>query len=465
MAIASVNPATGDQLAVFEPLSASDLERKLDLAATTFQTYRHQPLTERAAGLLRAATLLDQQRDDLAKLMVLEMGKPLKAALAEVNKCAWVCRFYAEQAGAFLADDVGPLEALADGSVAQTYVRYEPLGPILAVMPWNFPFWQVFRFAAPALIAGNVGLLKHASNVPQCALAIESIFQQAGFPPGAFQTLLIGSEKVEAVITDDRVKAATLTGSEAAGSSLAALAGRYLKKTVMELGGSDPFIVLESANISAAIATAVKARLQNNGQSCIAAKRFIVVNSIADTFEQGLLAQFQVLKVGDPMDPQTDLGPLATPSMVRELQAQVEACVAQGAHLLLGGQPLSQLGGNYYPPTILTQIPPGTLADTEEFFGPVALVFRVSDLEAAIALANQTPYGLGASAWTQDPTEQATLIRDLEAGAVFINGMTKSDPRLPFGGIKRSGYGRELGRAGLLEFLNVKTVWVHPKSY
>ncbi len=460
MGIATINPATGEQLASFAPLSAATLEDKIALASATFQTYRLTSLPQRAQWLQQAAHLLEDQREALAKLMTLEMGKPLAAAQGEIRKCAWVCRFYAEHAATFLAYEVGPLEALPDGSIAQTSVRYDPLGPILAVMPWNFPFWQVFRFAAPALMAGNVGLLKHASNVPQCALAIESILNEAGFPEGSFQTLLIGSQTVAQVIADDRVKAATLTGSELAGSSLAAAAGQYLKKTVLELGGSDPFIVLDSADVSRAIDTAVTARMQNNGQSCIAAKRFILTPGIADEFEQGLLARFQTLKVGDPMDPQTDLGPLATAGILTDLQAQVESCMSQGAELLLGGYPLLDRSGHYYPPTILSQIPRGTLAEIEEFFGPVALMFRVPDLPAAIELANRIPYGLGASAWTEDPEEQLKLVREIEAGAVFINGMTKSDPRLPFGGIKRSGYGRELGRIGMLEFMNAKTVWI-----
>jgi len=454
MGIATVNPATGQTLQTFEPLTETQLEQKLALAEAAFSPYRQTPFPQRAAWLNRAAEILEQQRQALAKTMTVEMGKPLKAAIAEVEKCAWVCRYYAEQGPLFLTDQPAQTDA------SQSFVRYQPLGPILAVMPWNFPFWQVFRFAAPALMAGNVGVLKHASNVPQCALAIEEIFQEAGFPPGVFQTLLIGAEKVTDLVADPRIKAATLTGSEAAGANLAVAAGRQIKKTVLELGGSDPFVVLASADLEAALSTAVTARMLNNGQSCIAAKRLIVAEAIADDFEQGLVARFQALQIGDPMDDKTDVGPLATPAILRELDRQVQTCVQQGARVLTGGQPLSDRPGNFYPPTILTDLPAGGLADTEEFFGPVALLFRVPDLEAAIELANRTPFGLGASAWTQDREEQELLIAELEAGAVFINGLVKSDPRLPFGGIKRSGYGRELGKEGIHEFVNIKTVWV-----
>lgn len=454
MGIATVNPATGQTLQTFEPLTEAELEQKLALAQEAFSHYRQVPFSQRATWLNQAAEVLERQQQALAKTMTLEMGKPLKAAIAEVEKCAWVCRYYAEQGPLFLIDQPAQTDA------SQSFVRYQPLGPILAVMPWNFPFWQVFRFAAPALMAGNVGVLKHASNVPQCALAIEKIFREAGFPPGVFQTLLIGSERVADLVADPRIKAATLTGSEAAGASLATAAGRHIKKTVLELGGSDPFVVLESADLNAALATAVTARMLNNGQSCIAAKRLIVAEAVADAFEEGLVDRFQALQVGDPMDDKTDIGPLATPTILQELDRQVQACVQQGARVLTGGQPFSDRPGNFYPPTILTDLSPGGLTDTEEFFGPVALLFRVPDLEAAINLANRTPFGLGASAWTQDPAERDRLIAELEAGAVFINGLVKSDPRLPFGGIKRSGYGRELGKEGIHEFVNIKTVWV-----
>ena len=462
MAIATVNPATGETIKTFEPLTDPEIESKLELAHQTFIQYRRIPLTQRSQWLDRAAEILEGDRERFGKIMTLEMGKTLKSAIAEVEKCAWVCRYYAEHAAEFLAD----VPAQTDAS--KSFVRYQPLGPVLAVMPWNFPFWQVFRFAAPALMAGNVGLLKHASNVPQSALALEEIFNRAGFPEGAFQTLLIGANQVAAIIADDRVKAATLTGSEPAGASLAAAAGKQIKKVVLELGGSDPFIVLASADLEAAVTTAVTARLLNNGQSCIAAKRFIVAEAIADQFEQQLVEKYQALKVGDPMAAETDIGPLATPGILHDLDYQVQTCIQQGARAPVGGKPLSgsellpetMRSGNFYAPTILTDLPPGTPADQEEFFGPVALLFRVPDIDAAIQLANSTSFGLGASAWTTVPDEIDRLTQELEAGAVFINGLVKSDPRLPFGGIKRSGYGRELSIQGIHEFVNIKTVWV-----
>lgn len=451
MGIASINPFTGETLQTFVPLSDAELAAKLDLAQQAFTQYRQVPIAQKAAWMNRAAEILDRDRDRLGKIITLEMGKTLVSAIAEVEKCAVGCRYYAEQAPQFLAD------APAQTDATQSFVRYQPLGAVLAVMPWNFPFWQVFRFAAPALMAGNVGLLKHASNVPQCALAIEAVFQQAGFPLGVFQTLLVGSDKVASILADERVKAATLTGSEAAGASLAATAGKQIKKTVLELGGSDPFIVLESADLEAATATAVTARMINNGQSCIAAKRFIVTEPIADQFEQQLVERFKALKLGDPLDQSTDIGPLATPVLLAEIDHQVQTSVAKGARVLVGGQPLQ---GSFYAPTILTDIPPNSPAAREELFGPVAMLFRVKDIDAAIALANDTPFGLGASAWTTVAEERDRLITELEAGAVFINGMVKSDPRLPFGGIKHSGYGRELSHQGIHEFVNVKTVWV-----
>lgn len=454
MGIATINPATGETLKTFEPLTDAEIERLLDRAQQAFEEYRKTPVAQRSQWLQATAEILDRDKEKFGKLMTLEMGKPLKGAIAEVEKCAHVCRYYAEHAAAFLADVPVATEA------SHSFVRYQPLGSILAVMPWNFPFWQVFRFAAPALMAGNVGLLKHASNVPQCALAIEEVFQQAGFPTGVFQTLLVGSDKVAALIADERVKAATLTGSEPAGASLASCAGKQIKKTVLELGGSDPFIVMASADLEAAVATAVTARMLNTGQSCIAAKRFIVVDAIADEFEKQLVEKFEALKVGDPMNLDTDLGPLATPNILKDLDYQVKESVKSGAKVLTGGQPLSDRPGNFYPPTILTDIPPGSPAEEEEFFGPVALLFRVADIDAAIRLANATPFGLGASAWTTVALERDRLISEIEAGAVFINGMVKSDPRLPFGGIKRSGYGRELSSQGIHEFVNVKTVWV-----
>jgi len=454
MAIATINPATGETLKKFEPLSEAEIAEKLHLAQQAFEQYRHIPMTQRSQWMNATAEILERDKEKFGKLMTLEMGKTLKSAIAEVEKCAWVCRYYAERAAEFLAD----VPVTTDAS--HSFIRYQPLGIVLAVMPWNFPFWQVFRFAAPALMAGNVGLLKHASNVPQCALAIEQSIKQAGFPAGVFQTLLVGSEQVAPLIADERVKAATLTGSELAGASLAAAAGKQIKKTVLELGGSDPFIVLESADLTAAVTTAVTARLLNNGQSCIAAKRFIVEEAITNEFEQQLIEKFTALKVGDPMLPDTDIGPLATPGILKDLDYQVQESVKLGAKVLTGGQPLADRPGNFYPPTILTDIPPGSPAEVEEFFGPVALLFRVPDIDAAIKLANATPFGLGASAWTTNEMERDRLISEIEAGAVFINGLVKSDPRMPFGGIKRSGYGRELGIQGIHEFVNVKTVWI-----
>lgn len=454
MAIATINPATGEIIKTFEPLTNAEIEEKLEQAQKAFTTYRRISIPERAIWMKAAAEILEQEKEKFGKLITLEMGKTLKSAIAEIEKCALVCRYYADNAADFLADT--PVQTDASHS----YIRYQPLGIILAVMPWNFPFWQVFRFAAPALMAGNVGLLKHASNVPQCALAIEEIFLQAGFPKGVFQTLLIGSEKVAALVADARIKAATLTGSEKAGMSLASVAGKQIKKTVLELGGSDPFIVMPSADIEAAVATATIARTINNGQSCIAAKRFIIANAIADEFEQRFVEKFKTLQVGDPMDDKTDIGPLATPDILKELDSQVQSCIQKGARVLIGGKPLSECQGNFYPPTILTDLSIDSPAFTEEFFGPVALLFRVADIDEAIALANNIPFGLGASAWTNDETERDRFINEIEAGAVFINGMVKSDPRLPFGGIKRSGYGRELSIQGIHEFVNIKTVWV-----
>ncbi|MCL1474908.1 NAD-dependent succinate-semialdehyde dehydrogenase [Argonema antarcticum] len=454
MGIATINPATGETLQSFEPLTEAEIEAKLDLAEKAFVDYRKTTIGQRAEWMNEAARILERDRENFAKIMTLEMGKPIKAAIAEVEKCALVCRYYADRAAEFLAD----VPAATDAS--QSFVRYEPLGAILAVMPWNFPFWQVFRFAAPGLMAGNVGLLKHASNVPQCALAIEEIMKQAGFRAGVFQTLLVGSDKVAGIIADDRVKAATLTGSEAAGASLAAAAGKHIKKTLLELGGSDPYIVLESADLEAAVSTGVAARMLNNGQSCIAAKRFILHEAIADEFEKRFLAKFQALKIGDPMNPETDLGPLATPDILQDLDRLVQECLEKGAKVLTGGKPLSDRPGNFYPATILTDFVPGSPAESEEFFGPVALLFRVANIDEAIARANAIPFGLGASAWTTVEKERDRLISELEAGAVFINSLVKSDPRLPFGGIKRSGYGRELGVQGIHEFVNIKTVWV-----
>ena len=453
MAIATINPTTGEALKTFTELSAQQIEDKLQLAAATFQTYRLTSFADRAERMVRAADILENDKQELGRLMTIEMGKPLKAAISEAEKCAWVCRYYAENAQQHLADKT------VETNAKQSYVRFQPLGPVLAVMPWNFPFWQVFRFAAPALMAGNVGLLKHASNVPQCALAIEDIFRRAGFPEGVFQALLIGSEKVEGILEDARVVAATLTGSEPAGSSVAGIAGKQIKKTVLELGGSDPFIVMPSANLEEAITTAVKARTINNGQSCIAAKRFIVAAEIYDKFERGFVGQMEQLRVGDPLEEKTDIGPLATPQIVADLEKQVQAAVASGARILTGGKRLDR-PGNFYEPTVLVDVDPATPVSCEEIFGPVAMLFRVNDIAEAIRIANATTFGLGSAAWTNDAAEQQLFIDELEAGCVFINGMVASDPRLPFGGVKHSGYGRELAEFGIREFVNIKTVWI-----
>jgi succinate-semialdehyde dehydrogenase / glutarate-semialdehyde dehydrogenase len=454
MAIATINPTTGETLKTFTPLTDAEIEIKLSLAESAFQQYRKTTFAQRSQWLNQAADILEQDKLKFAQIMTTEMGKPILSAIAEAEKCAAVCRFYAEKAPEFLAD----LAIVSDASYS--YISYQPLGVILAVMPWNYPFWQVFRFVAPALMAGNVGILKHASNVPQCALAIAEVITQAGFPGGVFQSLLIGADKVKSIIEDDRVKAATLTGSEPAGAALASAAGQQIKKVVLELGGSDPFIVLESAELELAVTTAVKARMLNNGQSCIAAKRFIVADAIAEQFESQLIAQFKALKIGDPMQEDTDIGPLATPSIRTELDQQVQAAIQQGAKVLIGGQTITDRPGNFYQPTILSDIAPDSATAKEEFFGPVAMLFRVQNLDQAIALANNIPFGLGASAWTSNPEECDRLISEIEAGGVFINGLVKSDPRLPFGGIKRSGYGRELSSQGIHEFVNIKTVWI-----
>jgi succinate-semialdehyde dehydrogenase / glutarate-semialdehyde dehydrogenase len=453
MAIVSMNPATGERLRAFEPLSETQIQEKLRRADDAFRNYRRTPLAERAKMMTRAAEILETEGERFGRLMTTEMGKPLRAANEEAAKCAWGCRFYAEHAASFLSDEVIATNA------TRSYVRYQPLGPVLAIMPWNFPFWQVFRFASPALMAGNVALLKHASNVPQCALAIEEIFRRAGFPEGAFQTLLIGSDQIKRILEDPRVKAATLTGSTPAGSDVASAAGKQIKKTVLELGGSDPFIVLPSARLDESVKTAVKARVINNGQSCIAAKRFIVAREIADEFERRFVQGMESLKVGNPMDESTDVGPLATTDILASLDEQVRRTVEAGARILTGGRRL-EAPGNYYAPTVLADIPEDSPAYQEEIFGPVAGIFRVNNLDEAIRLANDTPFGLAASAWTNDEEEQRRLIDEIEAGLVFINGMVASDPRLPFGGLKQSGYGRELGAFGIREFVNIKTVWI-----
>ncbi|MGA9526764.1 MAG: NAD-dependent succinate-semialdehyde dehydrogenase [Terriglobales bacterium] len=453
MAIATINPATGEVLKTFEPLTVDQIEKKLQLASEAFRAYRRTSFADRAARMMRAAEILEQEKDECAHLMTLEMGKPLKAAVAEALKCATGCRYYAENAEKFLADDV------IETGARRSFVRYLPIGPILAVMPWNFPFWQVMRFVAPALMAGNVGLLKHASNVPQCALKIEEIIRRAGFPEGVFQTLLIGSGPVDGILNDPRIVAATLTGSEQAGIQVGVSAAKRIKKMVLELGGSDPFVVMPSADLEVAIATAVEARIQNNGQSCIAAKRFIVAEKIADEFEQKFVNRMQALRIGDPFDENTQLGPLANADAVTTLDTDVKKTVAAGARVLTGGQPLKR-PGSFYAPTVLTDIPKDSPAYKEEFFGPVASIFRVKNIDEAIALANDSRFGLGASAWTKDPAETERFINELDAGMVFLNKMVVSDPRVPFGGVKSSGHGRELSVQGIREFVNIKTVWI-----
>ena len=453
MAIATINPATGEVVKTFEPFSPAEIEKKLQLAVSTFKAERKTPFSVRAQRMLKASEILERDKDKFAHLMTLEMGKTYKSAVAEAVKCTTACRYYAEHTAEFMADEV------VETGAKKSFIRYLPIGPILAVMPWNFPFWQVIRFAAPALMAGNVGLLKHASNVPQCALAIEGIFREAGFPDGAFQTLLIGSAQVDALLNDPRIVAATLTGSEQAGIQVGVGAAKRIKKVVLELGGSDPFVVMPSADLDAAVSTAVQARVQNNGQSCIAAKRFIVAEPIADEFEKKFVAKMKSLKIGDPFDEKTELGPLSTPDAVKDLDRDVQKTVAAGAKLLTGGHPI-QGKGNFYAPTVLTNVPKGSPAYSEEFFGPVASIFRVKDQDEAIRLANDVRFGLGASAWTNDEKEQQRFINELEAGMVFINKMVASDPRIPFGGVKQSGHGRELGAVGIREFLNAKTVWI-----
>ena len=450
MAIQSINPATGKLIRTFEPLTDEAIGEKLSLAFEAFRTYPTVPLEHRALCMRKLASILEDETTELARTITLEMGKPLHAAEQEVRKCATGCRYYADNAARILTPEPIPTEN-------HSYVRWDPLGVILAIMPWNFPFWQVFRFLAPALMAGNVGLLKHASNVPQCALDIESLVRRAGFPRGTFQTVLIESRQVERVLADPRIAAVTLTGSEPAGRAVAAQAGWLIKKSVLELGGSDPFIVLPSADLNAAVETAVRARLVNSGQSCIAAKRFIVHQSIYDAFEERFIAIMDAMKIGDPMKESTDIGPLATEKIAEELEQQVKAAVKDGAKVLTGGERM--LGdGFFFEPTVLTNIPRTSPVYREELFGPVAMLFPARDLDEAIEIANDTPFGLAASAWTRDPAEQQRLVSELQSGAVFINAMVASDPRLPFGGIKHSGYGRELSAAGMREFLNAKTV-------
>jgi succinate-semialdehyde dehydrogenase/glutarate-semialdehyde dehydrogenase len=457
VSIASVNPATGDKLAEFSALTAAELEVCLCRAADAVLPWRYTAVEERLAVVARLGDLLDAEKERLGRLMTLEMGKPIQAAVDEAAKCAMACRFYAENGLAFLADTA------VDDTDHRSFIAYEPLGVVLAVMPWNFPFWQVVRFLAPALVAGNVGLLKHASNVPQCALELESLVRRAGAPEGVFQTLLVGSEVIPAIIADPRIAAVTLTGSEGAGRSVAKAAGESLKKTVLELGGSDPFIVMPSADLPLAIQTAVKARTINNGQSCIAAKRFIVHREVADEFLRGFGDGMQSLRVGNPIDPSTQLGPLATVKLAGELDKQVRASVAMGARLVCGGVRDDEASA-FYPATVLTDIPEAAPAYAEELFGPVGCVFVAKDAADAIRIANDTRFGLASSVWTNDAAEQERFARELDAGSVFVNDMVVSDPRFPFGGVKASGYGRELSALGMREFTNIKTVRMRQAS-
>ncbi|MFJ3221885.1 NADP-dependent succinic semialdehyde dehydrogenase [Streptomyces sp. NPDC086783] len=458
MPIATVNPANGETLKTYDALGAEEIERRLATAAATFRTYRTTPFAERARLLLRAADLLDEDQDDIAQVMTTEMGKPVKQARAEAAKCAKAMRWYADHAEELLADEEPPESAARDSGASRVIVRYRPLGPVLAVMPWNFPLWQVVRFAAPALMAGNVGLLKHASNVPQTALYLEDLFRRAGFPDGCFQTLLIGSGAVEDILRDPRIKAATLTGSEPAGRAVASVAGEEIKKTVLELGGSDPFVVMPSADIDKAARTAVTARVQNNGQSCIAAKRFIVHTDVFDDFAERFAAAMKDLTVGDPMEEGTDVGPLATEQGRGDLEELVDDAVENGATVLCGGE-RPEGSGWFYAPTVLADITPEMRIHQEEAFGPVATLYRAADLDEAVGIANDTPFGLSSNVWTRDEAEVDRFVRDLEAGGVFFNGMTASHPAFPFGGVKRSGYGRELSGHGIREFCNITTVW------
>ena len=453
MPIASSNPATGENLKEFSAVDDAEIEKRLSCAENAFRKYRRTTFTQRSELLHAVGELLFQEKKRYAEIITLEMGKLFRDSIAEIEKCARGCRFYAENGERFLEDEVAQTDA------AESYVQYQPLGPVLAIMPWNFPFWQVFRFAAPALIAGNVGLLKHASNVPQCALAIEEIFCRAGFDDGVFQTLLIEPNQVEKVIVDRRVKAVTPTGSEKAGSAVASTAAREIKKSVLELGGSDAFIVMPSADFESALSTAVKARTINTGQSCIAAKRFMIADQIYDEFLNQFVDRMRGLKIGNPMDPETEIGPLATEQILQGVHDQVQKSIAAGAKLLTGGNRIHG-PGFFYEPTVLVNVPKDSPAYREEVFGPVASIFRVRNADDAIELANDTTFGLGSSAWTNDPEEQKLFTSELDSGMVFINTMVASDPRLPFGGVKRSGFGRELGAAGIREFTNAKTIWI-----
>ncbi len=457
MPIQTINPATGEVVKTFDPLTPEEIDARLARAAAAFSSYKRTTIRERGAWMQAAADILESEQAEIARIMTTEMGKTFRSAGAEALKCAKGMRFYAEHAEEFMADV--PLADSGQVGASRAFGRYQPLGAVLAVMPWNFPLWQVVRFAAPALMAGNVGLLKHASNVPQCALYLEDLFRRGGFPDGCFQTLLIGSAQVEAVLRDPRVAAATVTGSEPAGQSVASICGSEIKKTVLELGGSDAFVVMPSADLDLAAEVAVTARVQNNGQSCIAAKRFIVHDAVHDEFARRFVERMAALVVGDPMDDKTDVGPLATEAGRVDIEALVGDAVDQGATVLCGGKALDGPGW-FFEPTVLSDVTPQMRIHFEESFGPVATLYRVPDIDAAIELANGTSFGLGSNAWTQDPSEQDQFMSDLEAGAVFVNGMTTSYPEMPFGGIKRSGYGRELSDVGIREFCNLKSVWV-----
>lgn len=452
MPIASINPATGETFATYQPLTEQQLNGKLQIATDAYLRHRKTAYSERSAKLLLAAKILERESEQFGATMTAEMGKTLKSAIAEAQKCATACRYYAENGERHLADEI------ISTSASRSFVRYQPLGPVLAVMPWNFPFWQVFRFAAPALMAGNVGLLKHSSNVPGCALAIEDILKRAGFDGGEFQTLLIESRQVDAVLDDERVAAATLTGSEPAGQSVASRAGKQIKKTVLELGGSDPFIVMPSSDLSSTVKAAVSARTINNGQSCIAAKRFVIHESIYPEFERQFAEAMSKLRIGDPMEDSTEIGPLATASIRDELHEQVMRAQADGGKVLTGGHKIEG-PGHFYAPTVLAGIPHQSPTFYEELFGPVAMLFRAKDVDDAIRIANDSPFGLGSSVWTNDAAEVDAFIDGIEAGQVFVNAPVASDARLPFGGIKRSGYGRELSAVGIREFVNIKTIW------
>ncbi|MEV5481212.1 MULTISPECIES: NADP-dependent succinic semialdehyde dehydrogenase [Streptomyces] len=465
MAIATVNPATGETLKTFDALNAGEIEDHLVRADQAFQEHRRTSFARRRELLRKAAELLDADQDGIARTMTTEMGKPLAQARAEAAKCAKTMRWYADRAEELLADEHPDPADVRDSGAARAVVRYRPLGTVLAVMPWNFPLWQVVRFAAPALMAGNTGLLKHASNVPQTALYIEELFRRAGYPEGCFQTLLIGSGAVEDILRDPRIAAATLTGSEPAGRAVASVAGDEVKKTVLELGGSDPFIVLPSADLDKAVRVAVTARVQNNGQSCIAAKRFLVHDDIYDAFTERFTDRMAALTVGDPMDEKTEVGPLVSEQGRSDLEELVDDAVHKGAAALCGGRrPPQHRTGWFYEPTVLSGITPGMRIHYEEAFGPVATLYRVADVDEAVRIANDTPFGLSSNAWTRDPDEQARLARDVQAGGVFFNGMTASHPGLPFGGAKRSGYGRELSGHGIREFCNMTTLWYGPED-